>query len=86
MNLNLWRNTETVICWFKGIRNKNLYKFVIFDIKEFYPSITENLLNKALTFGKAHTVVSDDKKTIIHHVGNYLLYELSRLYEKKDII
>ena len=86
MNLNLWRNTETVICWFKGIRNKNLYKFVIFDIKEFYPSITENLLNKALTFGKAHTVVSDDKKTIIHHVGNYLLHELSRLYEKKDII
>ena len=44
MGLNQWRNTDTVIDLFKGIRNKHLCKFVIFDIKEFYPSITENLL------------------------------------------
>ena len=55
MDLNRRRNTDTVIDWFKGIRNKNLCKFVIFDIKEFYPSITENLLRKVLTFAEAHT-------------------------------
>ena len=30
MNLNQCRNTETVIDWFKGIRNKHLYNFVTF--------------------------------------------------------
>ena len=55
MGLNQWRNKDTVIFWFKGIRNKHLCKFVVFGIKEFYPYITENLLKKALTFVKAHT-------------------------------
>ena len=121
MGLNLWRNTDTVIDWFKSICNKHLCKFVVFDIREFYPSITENLLKKALTFAEAHAHLSDDDKAIIHHarksllfndqqtwikrdsglfdvtmgahdgaevcelVGNYLLYKLSKLYEKKDI-
>ena len=44
MGLNQWRNTDTVIDWFKGIRNKHLCNFVVFDIKEFYLSIPENLL------------------------------------------
>ena len=55
MGLNQWRNTDTMIDWFKSIHNKHLCKFVVFDIREFYPSITENLLKKALTFAKAHT-------------------------------
>ena len=46
MDLNQWRNTDTIIDWFKGIRNKHLCKFIIFDIKNFYLSITENLLKK----------------------------------------
>ena len=121
MGLNQWRNTDTVIDWFKSIRNKHLCKFSVFEIREFYPSITENLLKKALTFPKAYTHLSDDDKAISHDarrsllfndqetwikrdsglfdvtmgayngaevcelVGNYLLYELSKLYEKKDI-
>ena len=44
MGFNQWRNTDTVIDWFKRIRNKHLYKFVVFDIREFYPSITEHFL------------------------------------------
>ena len=103
----------------KGIPNKHLCKFVIFDIKEFYPSITKNLLKKAIFFAEVCTLLSDDDKAIIHHttkslllndqqtwikrdsglfdvtmgaydgaevcelVGNYLLYELSQLFEKK---
>ena len=55
MDLNQWRNTDTMIDWFKSIHNKHLCKFVVFGIREFYPSITENLLKKALTFAKAHT-------------------------------
>ena len=43
-NLNQWRKAETVFDCFKAIHNKHLCKFVIFDIKQFYVSVTENLL------------------------------------------
>ena len=85
MNLNQWRNRDTVINWFKGIRNKHLYKFVIFDIKEFCPSITENLLKKALTFAEAHTLFSEDDKAIIHHVRKSLLLTISKLGLKETV-
>ena len=44
MGLKQRRNKDTVIDWLKDIRNKHLCKFVVLGIKEFYPSITENLL------------------------------------------
>ena len=52
ISLNQWRNTDKVIDWFKSIRNKQLCRFVVFDIKEFNLSITEKVLKKALTFPK----------------------------------
>ena len=67
MDLNHWRNIDAGIDWFKSIRNIHLCKFFVFDIREFYPSTTENLLNKSTTFAKAHTHLSDEDKAIIHH-------------------
>ena len=84
MGLNQWRNTDTVIDWFKCIRNKHLCKFVIFDIREFYPSITANLLKKVLTFAEAHTHLSDDNKTIIHHARKSLLFNDQQTWIKRD--
>ena len=46
-NLNQWKNTKDVIYWFKRINEKHLCKFVIFDIKDFYPSIKESLLKQS---------------------------------------
>ena len=37
--LNQWKSTNVVIDWFKQIKNKNLYKFATFDVKEFYAYI-----------------------------------------------
>ena len=84
MGLNQWRNTDTVIDWFKSIRNKHLCKFVVFDIREFYPSITENLLKKALTFAEAHAHLSDDDKAIIHHARKSLLFNDQQTWIKRD--
>ena len=84
MGLNQWRNTDTVIDWFMGIRNKHLCKFVLFDIKEFYPSITENLLKKALNFAEAHTHLSDDDKAIIHHARKSLLFNDKQTWIKRE--
>ena len=41
LNINQWKNTEDVIDWFKSINEKQLCKFVIFDMKDFYPFIKE---------------------------------------------
>ena len=48
LHLNQWKNTQEVIDWFKGIDNKQSNKFIMFDIKDFYPSISKELLNYAL--------------------------------------
>ena len=37
--VNQWRNTSTVIDWFKNLVNKQKRKFIKFEIAEFYPSI-----------------------------------------------
>jgi hypothetical protein len=39
-----WRNTASVIEWFQNIPNKNKCKFLKFDVVDFYPSISEELL------------------------------------------
>ena len=46
LQLNQWKNTSTVIDWFITIQDKHLHSFVIFDIKDFYPSVKEKLLIK----------------------------------------
>ena len=40
-SFNQWKNTQNVIDWFNEIPDKKVHKFVVFDIKEFYPSIKE---------------------------------------------
>ena len=67
-----------------SIHNKHLYKFFAFDIKEFYPSITENLLKKALTFAEAHIHLSDDDKAVIHHTRKSLLFNSQQTWIKRD--
>ena len=52
LRINQWKDTSGVIEWFLKIPDKNRYKFAIFDIKDFYPSISEKLLMKALNFAK----------------------------------
>jgi hypothetical protein len=45
---NQWKDSQSVIGWFKDINNKANNSFLSFDIAEFCPSITEELLDKAI--------------------------------------
>ena len=45
-NLNQWKNTDSVITWFKNMPNKSTRSFITFDVVDFYPSISEELLNE----------------------------------------
>ena len=81
MGLNQWRNTDAVLDWFKGIGNKNLYKFVIFDIKE---NLNWKPAKKALTFAEAHTHLSDDDKAIVSHAIKSSLFNHQQNWIKRD--
>ena len=37
--VNQWKNSHSVIEWFRNIRNKINASFFVFDIESFYPSI-----------------------------------------------
>ena len=51
-SVNQWQETSTVINWFKNIKNNKKCIFLQFDIEEFYPSISKELLLKAITYAK----------------------------------
>ena len=51
--LTPWKNTDTVIGWFKNIENKGETSFIIFDIESFYLSISLELFNKSIDFANS---------------------------------
>ena len=63
--LNQWKNSTSVINWFSSIQDKHQHTFAVFDIENFYPSITEKLLTDAITFAKQHTSITDRDIDII---------------------
>lgn len=75
-DLNQWKNTSAVINWFRSIDNKHNSSFICFDIEEFYPSISLDLLNKALDFASDYdNITADEKKIIIHAKSSILIYK-----------
>ena len=63
LKVNEWKNNANVINWFKKVESKKSYKFLMFDIKDIYPSIKEDLLIEALEFAKQHvTIKSKEEK------------------------
>ena len=58
VSVNQWKNTNTVINWFKNIKRKEACSFIKFDIVEFYPSISENLLMKAIEFAQTYAEIN----------------------------
>ena len=42
LNLHQWKNSTSVIKWFTALENKTDCVFIKFEIREFYPPITED--------------------------------------------
>ena len=51
---------------------------MLLDIKEFYLSITEEMLDKAILFASNHTIVSVEDMHIIKHIITWLLFHLEQ--------
>ena len=74
LQLQQWNNTSTVINWLKKIENKNKYKFMIFDIKDFYSSINKKPLDDSINFARQHLQIKREYFNIIQHAQKSLLY------------
>ena len=59
---NQWRNILQVINWFKNLTHKENRKFIKFDIADFYPSISADLLSRAISY--ARTIITIEDKVI----------------------
>jgi len=55
-----------------------------FDIDGFYPSITESLLSKAISFAKNYTTISEKDMGIIMHCRKSLLFDNETAWTKKN--
>ena len=84
LKVNQWKNTQNIIEWFTKIEEKSNQKFIVFDIKDFYPSIKETLLVKAINFAEKHVNITNEDKVIIKHARKSLLYDNSKPWMKKD--
>ena len=82
LNVTQWKNSESVIDWFNTIENKHQCVFIQLDIVEFYPSITEEILDK--TISKQHVEITDDHLIIIKHCRKLLLLTNNDSWRKKD--
>ena len=74
----------SVIKWFESINNRRLYKFLQFDIKDFYPFIKEALLNEAIQFAKEHAPIIRKEVEVIFHARKSVLYNNGETWMKKE--
>ena len=56
----------------------------MFDIKDFYSSITQDLLNKALNFASEYIYISKSDIDVINHESKSLLFDGSHTWIKKQ--
>ena len=81
--LNMWRNTAAVTNWFSNLERKHQCTFFCSDIVDFYPSITERLLNQALDFAGQHVAVSQQDREVILHARKSMLFGQGKEWMKK---
>ena len=82
--VNLWKSTKDPIEWFKGIPEKEKQAFITFDVCDFYPSTSEDLLLKALNYASRFTTITQQDRHIITHAKKSLLYHQNSPWTKKN--
>ena len=82
--VNQWKNTNAVLNWFNNIANKDQYSFIAFDVVDFYPSISTELLNAALDFASNYDNISEEERDIIIHAKTSCLYNSGEHWGKRS--
>ena len=80
--LHQWRNTSEAINWFNKIENKQEKELIQCDIENFYPTISEKLLDDSLKFAEQFTHISKKEKDTIWHARKTVLISEGETWEK----
>ena len=56
-----------MVKWFYSIENKSQCKFIQLDVAEFYPSMSEEILDNAILFAQQHINIPEKDLGIIKH-------------------
>ena len=84
LQLNQWKNTKAITNWFTAITKKNNTAFIRFNITEYYPSITEYTLDRALEIAAQNVAVSQvDIRIIKHCCKSLVFYDNKETHRKK---
>ena len=83
LKVNHWQSTADVITWFCGLENKERSTFIKFDIDQFYPSITQELLRKSIEWAETLVEITDEEKHIIYSTKQNILYWNGKPWVKK---
>ena len=80
------RSTGQVLEWYKEVvvSYRGNMSFLLYDIEEYYPSISPTLLNDALDFAKKYTKITDEEIEIILQARKTFLFCNSEPWIKKD--
>ena len=83
--LTQWKNTYELLAWYNNLPDKHKANFISFNICSFYPSITEELLRKAIDHAGKYVQISDEEKEILFHTSKSLLYHKGEAWAKKGV-
>ena len=72
--LNLWTNSQEVTYWFSKIDRNKFTTFFKFDVVNFYPTITETLLDEAIAWASSFYNFSSSQIKLIKHVRRAFLF------------
>ena len=86
LHFNQWKNIDSVLKRFIDISNKKDSLFVQLDIKEFYPSINEDILTNAIQFATLHSATDDKDLHLIRHCRKSLLFFDNETWKKKSVL
>ena len=84
LQLEQWNKTTAMINWFKKIENKNKYKFMIFDIKDFYTSISKTLLDDSINSARPQLQIKREDFNIIQQARKSLFSNKEIPWQKKS--
>ena len=68
---------------FNKIEEKSKHTFIVFDIKDFYQSISKHLPQKALVLAKAKVSTTQEQEKIIYHSRKSFLFKDQETWIKK---
>ena len=80
---NLWKNTDEVVKWFSNLKQKHKLSFVQFDVENFYPSITLELIEKALAYASQFVDITPEDREVILQSKKSTLYSKGQAWTKK---